>query len=229
MCLECVDVCPAAALVNFGESYSVGEILTQLRPEYDLYRRSGGGVTLSGGEATLFASYAGRLAEALRDDGIHVALETCGLFQGDTLRGLFDSLDLVLFDLKLFSDALHRHYCGAGNAPIKANFERLAARSARGEGPELWPRMPVIPGVTNTEENLQGWAGFLLGFGLDRLTLVPYHEFGAGKRDWLPGAPPQPAIGSLGDEELHSCREFLADLGIRTFAPGEETLASPVS
>ncbi len=221
-CLECVEACPAAALVTFGDRRSIDALLEQLRPEYDLYRRSGGGVTFSGGETTLFASYASRLAQGLQDEGIHVAIETCGLFKIEAIEDLLGATDLLLYDIKLFSDAEHRQYCGSGNASIKANLEILVARAQRHEGPRVWPRLPVIPGVTDTEENLEGWATCLRALGLDGLTLVPYHELGSGKRMWLRESPPAPQLGSLSDQELDRCRRTLTNAGVRCFAPGDE-------
>ncbi len=225
LCMKCVDACPTTSLVSFGVRHSTEALFAQLRPEYDLYRRSGGGVTFSGGEATLFADYITHLARRLQSDGIHVAIETCGLFKLESVDALLSVTDLLLFDIKLFSDSEHRRFCGAGVTKIKANLKTLVERARRKEGPALWPRLPVIPGVTDTLANLEGWAGFLSELGVNALTLVPYHALGSSKRLWLPRAPAAPALEPLSDRALERCHEVFAARSIRCFAPGDEPFA----
>lgn len=227
-CMKCVDVCPAGAMVRFGEARSVEMLHAELRKEYALYRRSGGGVTFSGGEATLFADFAGKLAAELRQDGIHVTVETCGLFNLEDVelrtkvRRLLAHTDLLLFDLKLFSDEAHRLHCGAGNVRIKDNLVALARERREGSPLALWPRLPVIPGITDTPANLAGWANFLLELNLTHISLVPYHELGSGKRRWLKGIPLAPRLPILSEHSLEQTRQYLRDRGITPYAPGEE-------
>ena len=220
-CGKCADACPAEALTLIGQRERVDHLLAKLRPEYGLYRATGGGVTLSGGEATLQAEFALALTQALVDDGIHVALETCGLYRRDDehVAALLRTLSLILFDLKLFDEDEHRRWCGASNRHIKDNLIALAQAG----GPPVWPRMPLIPTVTATDANVEGWAQWLVEHGFGQLTLVPYHDYGAGKRAWLgAGTPRYPDLPRLDDALLESVRERFAAAGIRTYAPGEE-------
>lgn len=226
--MRCVDTCPAGAMVRFGEPRSVQSLHAELREEYALYRRSKGGVTFSGGEVTLFAEFAGELSAELKRDGIHVAVETCGLFNlhdldaRTTVRRLLANTDLLLFDLKLFPDAAHRLHCGAGNVRIKENLAQLAREQREGGSLALWPRLPIIPGITDTAENLDGWAGLLLTLGLTHVSLVPYHELGSGKRHWLKGVPLAPQLPALSAQSLERTRQRLSELGIKPYLPGEE-------
>ena len=222
LCLRCVDACPAAAMVRFGEPHTADDVLAALIPEFNLYRRSSGGVTLSGGEATLFVPLATEIAQRLRNRTIHVTLETCGLFKHAAVEPLLATIDLVLFDLKLFDDNAHRAQCGAGNVGVKENLRGLVARAASGEGPRIWPRLPIIPGITSVAENVAGWASLLQEIGVRGVTLVPYHQFGAGKRSWLPDAPAAPDLGVLSPAELERCAAILAAHGVQSFAPGSE-------
>ncbi len=224
-CGSCAQTCPAEALVLLGQRKGVDALMAQLRPEYPLYTATGGGVTLSGGEATLQASFALALTHALRLDGVHVAIETCGLYHhGDPdVTELLAALDLVLFDIKLFDDAEHHRWTGAGNRHIKDNLDALWTDALAGRGPPVWPRMPLIPTATATDANVIGWAQWLAARGFPRVTLVPYHEYGAGKRAWLgsstPSAPKLPAV----DEQLLAhVSSLFADHGIATYAPGTE-------
>ena len=225
LCFTCADRCPGGALVRFGVPRTVASLLAELRPELPLYRTSGGGVTLTGGEPALWAGFAADLAEAPRAEGIPVAMETCGLFPTTGVAAdvgrLLRSLDLVLFDVKVFDEAEHRRLCGAGNARIKENLRALAATAGRDGNPVVWARLPLVPEVTAGEGNLGAWAGFLRRCGLSRLTLVPYHSLGESKRGWL-GLPAGPAFRAPTEAEIVAARDVLAASGVSACAPGEE-------
>lgn len=219
VCFSCVDACPSGALVRLGSPRSVGELLGELSAEFPLIRESGGGVTLSGGEPTLYPDFCAALARKLRAAKIPVALETSGMFRIEAARHMIDAIELVLFDIKLFAGDAHRRYCGAGNAVIKKNLTLLAGRKKK--GPKLWPRMPLVPGVTATGENIDAWASFLRRLGVRALSVVPYHRMGNDKRAWL-NAPAAPEYDVPSQEETDSCIEAFRDRGLTAFLPGEE-------
>ena len=220
-CFTCTDNCPSGAMTRFGVSVSAEELVEKLRPEFSLFRTSGGGVTFTGGEPTLYPDFTGRLAGSLRAEGIEVALETCGYFDREKLRLLLRELQLVLFDIKIFDETRHRQLCGGDNTVIKKNLEFLAEGWSRKEGPGVWPRLPVVPGITDGPDNIRGWAGFLRGLGLSSLTLVPYHPMGVNKRRWL-GLPAGPELSAPTDAELKAIEQLFSAEGIRVCKPGEE-------
>jgi pyruvate formate lyase activating enzyme len=218
-CFACADACPSGALVRLGIPRTADDIVKEIAPEVPLFRESGGGVTFSGGEPALYPAFCAGLAKKLRSRKIHIAMETCGLFNADAAKGLIASLDLVLFDIKLFSDAEHRAYCHTGNDIIRKNLKLLAGP---GKGrPGLWPRLPLVPGVTGTRDNLAAWAGFLKKLGVRALTLVPYHRMGNDKRSWL-GLPPAPVYDVPSQEEVAAAMEVFRKQGLRACLPGEE-------
>lgn len=245
-CFACAEACPSEALIRFGKMLSAREILEELRPEYPFYQNSGGGVTFSGGEPTLYPEFAAQLAGSLKQDGIHIAMETCGLFladqepfpesENDTGRPavpkaagrLLTLADLVLFDIKLFHPEAHRQFCGTANHMIRDNLAMLARCYHQEGGPLIWPRMPVIPGITDTPENLEGWGNLLVELRLNRLTLVPFHVLGEAKREWL-RLEPGPPIHALTRESLDKTRSILTKIGISCFEPGEEDWPKPVT
>ena len=195
-CFECVEVCPSGSLKKLGRSMEIDEILRLVRRDIPFFASSGGGVTLSGGEPALFPEFAGALAGGLRESGVHVLLETCGLYDADAFdRHLLSNLDLVFFDLKLADDDEHRRFCGTGNAPIIEHFRALHERTRRG-GPSLLPRVPLIPGITATEQNLTLLASLLREIGASRLALLPYNPLWTSKHSALGRA------GPLEDERL---------------------------
>jgi pyruvate formate lyase activating enzyme len=208
-------------MTRFGVPRSPEEIVEELRPEFPLFRTSGGGVTFTGGEPTLYPEFAARLARSLRAEGIDVALETCGYFNLERLWPLLRGLKVVLFDIKVYDEAQHRRLCGAGNTLIKQNLKSLVEAWGRKEGPPVQPRLPLVPGMTDGQDNLKGWAGFLSGLGVSFLTIVPYHPMGAGKRQWL-ALPEGPGVHVPTDSELEAVEGLLLAEGIRVWRPGEE-------
>jgi pyruvate formate lyase activating enzyme len=220
-CFTCVEACPSGAMTRFGVKRTPEEIIAELRPEFPLLRDSGGGVTLTGGEPTLFPEFAASLARLLRSESIQVALETCGLFNLERLRPLLTGLQLVLFDVKVFDGEQHRLLCGSDNAVIKENLRSLAEAGTRGEGPPVWPRLPLVPGMTDGHANVRSWAGFLRDIGIPSLTVVPYHSMGVNKRGWL-GLPAGPDLRVPLDREIEAVDQLFFTEGIRVFKPGEE-------
>lgn len=245
-CFRCVDACPGNALTRFGEARSPQEVYAELAPEFALYRQSGGGVTFSGGEASLFPEYVHALQTLLRAEGIPTAMETCGLFhlkQVQPLAQLLDDraawerfsaqilwqalggLDLLLFDLKIIDAARHREHCGADNARILDNFALLAGLAAAGRGPAVWPRLPLVPGITDDDDNVRAIARFVRGCGLRGITLLPYHNLGVEKFDWL--RQPTPFHDQLLPEErLARAHRIVEEEGLRWFESGEEDYAT---
>ncbi len=220
-CFTCIESCPSGAMSRFGVTRSVEEIVEELRPEFSLFRTSGGGVTFTGGEPTLYPEFAARLAKLLHAEGIDVALETCGYFNLKRLRPLLQELDMVLFDIKVYDGADHLRICGADNTVIKQNLKSLLEAWSRRDGPPIWPRLPLVPGMTDGHDNIKGWAGFLRGLGVSFLTIVPYHPMGASKRLWL-GLPAGPELRVPQDAELETIEGLFLAEGIRVYKPGEE-------
>lgn len=244
-CFKCVDSCPGNALTRFGEARSPADVYAELAPEFPLYRQSGGGVTFSGGEASLFPEYVQALQALLRADGIPTAMETCGLFHLRQVRPVAElladpeawqrfssqrlwqalgGLDLLLYDLKIMDSARHREHCGADNARILDNFRLLASLAAAGRGPALWPRLPLVPGITDDDANVRAVARFVRDCGLGGITLLPYHNLGVEKFDWLRQATPfQDRM--LPEERLARARRIVEEEGLRWFESGEEDYA----
>ncbi len=139
----------------------------------------GGGVTFSGGEPLAQAEFLFAAAEEL--EGVHKVLETCGYAPPEIFRQAMDRFDLIYMDLKLMDPAAHRAYTGADNGLILENAARLRA----GRTPFVI-RVPLIPGVTDTEENLAAVAAFLRGAtALQYVELLPYNAMAGAKYPWL--------------------------------------------
>lgn len=178
LCGQCVDECPSGAVTIVGKYYSPDELVETLARDKLFYDNSNGGVTLSGGEPTLVMDYTAGVARRLKERGINVLLETCGDFDWSRFATkLLPHVDAVYVDLKLMSDRLHRQYTGRGNARITSNIEKLLAEASI----EVLVRVPLIPGITTTRDNLEAIATWLHERELTRIALMPYNPLWLAK------------------------------------------------
>ncbi len=146
---RCLHICPSGCLTVAGWCTDSVTLAEKLAADKDVFAMSGGGVTFSGGEPLLQWAFVGDTAGRLREMGIHTAMETCGYAAGEPFAAVVDVLDYVIMDVKLADPALHRKYTGVDNTPILAN---LAYLQSCGKPYEI--RTPLIPGITDTAENL---------------------------------------------------------------------------
>jgi pyruvate formate lyase activating enzyme len=175
VCGKCAAACPSSALAVIGRTYAVDELVELLMRDEPFYRHSSGGVTFSGGECTTFSDYLAAVALALRARGIHLAVETCGEFAGAMfVERLLPLLDLVYFDVKLADPAQHLAHTGRDNRHILDNLALLM----RNAPDRVQVRIPLVPGITATEENLAGLAASLREHGVRRAILLPYNPLG---------------------------------------------------
>ena len=150
-CGKCANECFSGALVMSGRAYTVKEALGEIVQDRLYYEQSGGGVTFSGGESTLQGAFLTELARACHAAGVHTALETNLLLPFETLRPILKEMDLVMFDLKLSSSARHEDWTGVKNDTVLENIRQLDSL-----GIPLIARTPLIPGATDSAEDLQG-------------------------------------------------------------------------
>lgn len=156
-CGECADECPAAAIEKLGEEWLVSDLLAEVIKDSAYFETSGGGVTIGGGEPLLQPEFATALLKRLHEQGIHSAVDTCGHCSAKAFRAILPQVDLILFDLKQIDSDLHARFTGAGNQQIISNLEAVAAAMKVQRKPrELWIRTPVIPGATDSDENVRG-------------------------------------------------------------------------
>lgn len=161
-CGVCAGVCPSTALEMLGEEISLDDLVSVLLKDKAYYEASGGGVTASGGEPTLQAAFVAQLFARLQAEGVHTALDTCGACSSQALDLILPYTDLVLYDFKLMDDAAHRRVTGLGNSIILDNLKYIS-RWIQENRPasRLWIRTPLIPGMTDGGDNLQGIAQYL--------------------------------------------------------------------
>jgi len=175
LCFECTSVCPAKSLSIMGKAMSQEELVKKLSSDKPFYDVSGGGVTLSGGEATMATEWVGEVAKTLNEKGINVLLETCAYFDYEKVEQyMLPYLKNIYCDIKIINDEQHKKYCGVSNRLILDNIKKMF-RDKETYGYDFLPRTPLIPGITDTEENLSGIANFLKENNIFKTELLAYN------------------------------------------------------
>lgn len=169
-CGACAQACPTGAMELFGSTWNVEDLAKELMKDRVYFERSGGGVTVSGGESTMQTPFAAMLLSVLKREGIHTALDTSGLCTEASLKLLLPHTDLLLYDLKEIDPARHREFTGTVNDIILRNLKYCCGLAAGSINPrEIWIRTPIIPGTTDTEENIAGIGKFIASLRCDRI------------------------------------------------------------
>ncbi len=193
-CGTCASVCPSGAREIAGVSMSADALMRIIRRDVPFYDGSGGGVTFSGGEPLFQPTLLLALLERCRAETISVAIETCGHASRRTVLRAASFAPLFFFDLKILDDSRHRVMTGASNRLVLANLRALAARRAN-----VTIRFPLVPGVTDDDENVRAVGALAASVGISRIDVLPYHRAGTAKyrrldREYpLPDAPPAEA------------------------------------
>jgi len=153
---ECVKTCPTNALQFTGYKATVAEIITEIEKDLAYYQTSGGGVTLTGGEALYQPEFSAEILKGCKELNIHTAIETCLYCDKEAIDLILPYVELFFIDLKLFDDALHKKYTGRSNQRIKDNFKYIAA-----SGKKIIVRIPLIENITDTTENRKAIVDFV--------------------------------------------------------------------
>jgi len=180
-CGECSSVCNAQALVLLGRDMTVEEVLAEVLKDEPFYRKSGGGVTFSGGEPLEQSDFLLSTALLCKENYIHTAVETCGSVAWEIFEKVLPAIDLFLYDIKEMDPERHRDYTGVPNDLILSNFLKLA-----GSGKQIVVRIPVVPGHNNSNSNFEKIIDFLQeNVPGTRVDLLAYHRLGKTKYERL--------------------------------------------
>ena len=180
--MPCAAACPAQGLLVYGKQRTVEDVLNVVEQDMAFYARSGGGLTLSGGEPLLQGEFAVALLREARVRRIKTAVETCGMVSAETVRAAAEYLNYVLFDIKHMNSAEHEAQTGLPNKRILENFRILAE-----EFPNLpiLARTPIIPGFNDSEQAVAAIAEFLKPYERVEYEMLPYHRLGTQKYQFL--------------------------------------------
>lgn len=155
---DCIKICPTEAIQLTGLEISVSEIMSELEKDTLYYKNSGGGVTLTGGEPLSQPAFAEEILKACKRNDIHTAIETSLFCEKETVDRISEYVDYFIIDMKIFEKDKHLKYTGKSNEIIKENFRHIAK-----SGKDILVRIPMIEGITDTEDNLNAIGEFVHG------------------------------------------------------------------
>lgn len=178
-CMRCAEECPSEAIKQWGVKMSVEECMKEIRKDISYYERSGGGVTVSGGDPLLQSSFVVELFKACRAEKIQTCCESDFFADWSVAEKVVDLSDIIISDIKHMDTEIHREHTGVGNERILENLRRIAAKKK-----ELILRIPVIPGVNDDMDNIRSTADFILNDlnnGVRTLQLLSFMRLGEEK------------------------------------------------
>lgn len=214
-CGDCTRVCPTQALEMKGKRMTVAEVMLELQKEANLFRRSGGGITLSGGEPLAQPEFARELLKACKEKGWHTAIETTGFTTKEVVEDVFPWIDLALTDIKAIDPVVHQQNTGVDNSKILENLIRISFIT------KVIVRIPVIPGVNDNPDEIRSIAEFArLMSGVDTIHLLPYHAFGENKYSLLGRIYPMNKAESSNEMKMEALKKVVESMGFHCHLGG---------
>lgn len=156
-CMNCAEICPTSTLKAWGQTMSLNEVMDVIRNDQEYYNKSGGGVTISGGEALYQWQFTKKILELCQSENIHTCVETALAVNKDVATDVLKHADMVITDIKHMDNKIHEEHSGAPNSIILNNIEDLIHT-----GTPTVLRIPVIPGFNDSIENISDISNFIL-------------------------------------------------------------------
>ena len=205
-CGKCAKVCCTGALSMAGRLMDVEAVMAEVMRDVPIYKESGGGLTLSGGEPLYQPDFAIALLKSAREQGISTCIETCGQASGEKLREAAGYADTIYYDYKATGNEMHKKLCGVSQTIILENLAMLDGLSAN-----VTLRCPIVAGENDTAEHIAGIGNIAGRFlCIKEVQLEPYHRLGISKSEKLgervsyDGVPPERVKLEVYCEEIES-------------------------
>jgi len=206
--------CPSQAVENIGRDISSHELIKEILKDRDFYETSGGGVTFSGGEPLFQVRFLKEMLQKCAREGIHTAVDTSGYAAEEKFRLINDLAGLYLYDLKLMNDELHKKHTGVSNRLILNNLRFLSD-----SGKRIFIRIPLIPCITDTDENIIGIIKYLKQINFEQINLLSYHRHAENKYIRL-GLKFSADIIDNPSDRIHEIKEMFISEGFKTVTGG---------
>lgn len=219
-CEKCAQACPANALMLWGKKMTISEVMEVILEDRDFYQKSGGGVTLSGGEVLMQWEFARTLLKVCKEYYLHTCIESSLHCRIEILHQIYPYVDLVITDIKHMDSIRHKQFTGVGNELILKNIKKTIELNM-----PLVIRIPVIPNHNNSEENIRSTAEFIAGDLNNRVRqvqLLPYRQLGTEKYTSLaldyPMGNFKPVGRSIREQEIRYLVEVMKSYGVPAVA-----------
>lgn len=210
-CGLCVSVCHTEALKFMGRQYTVAELVDEAERDEVVYKHSGGGVTISGGEPLLKPKFTLELVKQLKNQGISAGVDTCGYVNRDNVEAVLPYIDFFLWDIKHMDEITHEKLTGVSNKRILDNL-----RFTSENGTPIYLRLPVIPGYNDSKENILAVRDFAQTLSsLVEIDLLPLHHLGQSRYAALGREYPLGGILLNQAEKLNSMRSLVESMGLK--------------
>lgn len=208
-CGACAEVCPTNALVLKGKKMTVWEVIHELQKDENIYRRSDGGITLSGGESLSQPKFTRELLRACKERGWHTAIETTGMTTKEIIESVMPFVDLALTDIKIIDPSIHKNVTGVDNQIILENLIRISNLT------KTIVRIPVIPNVNDNIEAIREIVEFTkLMKNINEIHLLPYHNFGENKYNLLGRIYPLHGVKELPKDKINLLKQEIEKFDI---------------
>ncbi|MCL2391684.1 MAG: glycyl-radical enzyme activating protein [Oscillospiraceae bacterium] len=210
-CSACADVCPTKALYMCGTDYTVDEMMQRVHRDKPFFEKSGGGITISGGECLCQPEFVLELLKRCKTEGIHTVVDTSGFVPWKTIESVLPYTDLFLYDIKGMDSALHKQVIGVPNELILENARKIADR-----GGKFQIRIPVLPMYTDSAEVFDAIGKFILTLGdaVQVVQILPYHNLGTAKWERLQTSAPVFAAEVPSENLIQARKKQLESMGL---------------
>jgi pyruvate formate lyase activating enzyme len=213
LCGKCAEVCFSGALDIIGKKMSVRQVMAEIMEDEIFYKRSAGGVTISGGEPLLQPEFTKEILMQCRRKGIHTAIESNVSLKWSSIESIVREADLVIADIKTMNESEHKSATGISNSNVLENIKKID-----GIGKEIIIRTPVIPGFNAEKKYIAEIANFLNNInGLRYYELLPYHPLGKDKEKTIVGLEPSQDIAVPNRELMVSLAQSACEYGVEVW------------
>lgn len=198
-CGKCIEVCSVQGRTLVGREMTVNEVMGEVLRDRIFYENSGGGVTLSGGDPIVQPKFSLEILRRCKEQGLHTAIETCGLTLWPILKGLLNHTDLILYDIKCLDPIKHQNATGKHNRLIIENVKKIAKSKA------MKVRVPLVAGFNDSVEDIREILEFVKGelkLSSVDIDLLPYNKLGEGKYERLDRESSRPSLETQSEEHI---------------------------
>jgi pyruvate formate lyase activating enzyme len=215
-CGKCPSVCHSGALGMHGQTMGVEELIKEINKDSVLFKHSGGGVTLSGGEPLYNFDYLMKLLKGLKEKNISVGIDTTGFISREKFEEVLPLVDFLLLDIKHMDTRRHRELTGVDNVIILNNIMH-----ASDQGVPIYIRYPIIPGMNDSVNNLRNVCKFVAGLkSVVEVDLLPIHHLGRARYASLGWPYPLEGVDLIPDETMRYMQEIVESYGLKCVIGG---------